>query len=157
MKWDWLFKRDRRKREPRPRPIKETWYTAGEAPPNPFLGDDIGPEAFKRFGEVEDRLLDEAYSMKDYAAEDKGFHSTGVNSVLGINLEGTYNLLHHYYHYRGPVRNITNNLTQLCGSPEIKFGGDAETRAWEDIAFNQQFPLRWSRIIRNMERLFYMG
>lgn len=93
--------------------------------------------------------IDEAFTPKDLVAEDKGWVGTNTTALFSFDLPSIYKFCHYAYYFRGPVKNVVNNLSMLAGEPTAKFASDRDTREWETLAFEKDFPLRWSRIIRN--------
>jgi hypothetical protein len=94
--------------------------------------------------------LDEEFTPSDLLDEDRGWiQSSSANTVFTMNLPSTWKFLHYCYLFRGPVKNVTNNLSMLTGTPDFEFEKDTDESTWKEIAEFNKMDLRQGRNVRN--------
>lgn len=93
--------------------------------------------------------LEEAWTPQKLANTNKDYIDLSNVGGLSFDLVGTWRYIKGLYFFRGPVRNVVNNLAMLTGAPEVTFESDSDDRQWKDIASENGFPNRWSAIIRH--------
>lgn len=94
--------------------------------------------------------LEEEFTPKDLMDEDRGWvEASGQNTSFRFNLNSTWKYLHYCYLFRGPVKNVTNNLSMLTGMPKLEFDKDSDELRWKEIADFNNMKIRTGRTIRN--------
>lgn len=95
------------------------------------------------------QALEESWSPKDLGRGEQWVKAESIKTPFSFELASIWKFLYYAYYFKGPVKNIVNNLCMLIGIPEYHFASKSDERAWEDIAYDNDFPWRYSHIIRN--------
>lgn len=94
--------------------------------------------------------LEESWSLKDFQDRDSDYTKVGQGTTWSFDNRAIWEYLHYAYFFRGPVGNVTNNLTMLTGVPnEFTFENESVKNQWDAVAGENNFPARWGDIIRN--------
>ena len=93
--------------------------------------------------------LEESWTPKDLDRGQDWVTSNTSGLLYSFDLKSSWEFLAYAYHFRGPVKNVVNNLSVLTGSPELTFERDSDANAWETIALENKFPWRFTHTIRN--------
>ena len=125
-----------------PRFIKDLFSSNGTEP-----SDLLSPHE-RALDKLEERFgLSEVWDRGELNKNENWISAQGGNT-FSVDLSESWSLLDYWYHFRGPVKNVTNNVVMLLGCPTPTFKSDTDNAAWRAIADANGFPGRWKRIIK---------
>lgn len=131
--------------------INETKYTGGIFADNGTEGEEVSllERALDMLDDSYGIRSEAAWSLKDLQNERNWVTNQSATDRFTVDLSESWDLLHYFYHFRGPVKNITNNLDMLMGNPTAAFDKDSDEREWKEIGEANRFPARWGEIKKN--------